>query len=1002
MGNKEVNMGNVQEQMWTVEQLEPKLLLSADLMPSVHEISGNIDKPGEQKQYEFVVTEKTKFFFDGVEGAKFNWSLKGKEFGQEFSTVELAQDSHKFLDLVPDTYQLTVDGEDDKTGSYSFRILGESAALVLLPNQPTNIKLDPSSQAVLYKIDLSKGDRVFFENQISNATWSIFDPNAQIVKNRLNTLDNQGFEVIKSGTYWLSIDSSESSHSLETSFVLHVSQPEITSLNLNEKKEIIFNKPFESKQFSFTLEQDQWIGFDQLTQGLENTEWLIKDENGNSIFSEESTTQSDNIIPPKFLKSGKYVLEFNSLNNTIGKISFVLKSSSKVDHTIDDTHKSLILNNNENESKFIKINSGSNDLVSLITQKYFSEIENTNYIDLENILEKLINSNFSANGYELFELQLNKNDKLSFEKDQEDALIRIFDKDGNEVIKSNSNELNFNVINAGLYYMGVSATQNNNYNIHEKSENEKNKEVLIKIKYQSAIKNDYQFGDVGGSIYTAQRLDFVKTKKLQVVIGDNNSNYADTDFYKIKVKRGDIINISTPNGVAIDGYLKIFDGNGYQLTATDDSPLSYTFNATGEYYLAFSSYSGRYYSPYSENSGGSGNVAKGTINVDIELTTNENPKLYLLDSYGNLIVDTDIRQLDLLQTQINSNEEYYLWINFSSKKSIDFSYTIGMSNQSRDKIELNESKKIEYTFDSIAQSYNIELNVTEAGTYIIYPGINLVNAKWKMSGPGVQDLEWSNDVLQGKNLTQAVYLTKGTYKLSISNYDAIGEFELNFISSQSLEVLVSEQNYTIDSLLPRQFVTYAIDSKYLDEYTFKLASNYPDLNIIVWDQYGQLMTSHLTDGTNIYQDYKQNKIYVSVINESLYKTIEGINLKYEKVEHTQPINIVKTISLNQEIELLAKDLPRNVNYDFKLENDSFVSFEFLENIYENVSIIGPQGEIFSNDDSKVSGQWLVAGQYFIEFKNKIKNTDFKFKIRNIDQYTTLDENVLTNIDLEFK
>ena len=46
MGNKEVNMGNVQEQMWTVEQLEPKLLLSADLMPSVHEISGNIDKPG--------------------------------------------------------------------------------------------------------------------------------------------------------------------------------------------------------------------------------------------------------------------------------------------------------------------------------------------------------------------------------------------------------------------------------------------------------------------------------------------------------------------------------------------------------------------------------------------------------------------------------------------------------------------------------------------------------------------------------------------------------------------------------------------------------------------------------------------------------------------------------------------------------------------------------------------------------------------------------------------
>ena len=54
----------VKEQMWTIEQLEPKLLLSADLIPGIHEITGNIEKSGEQKQYEFIVTEKTKFFID--------------------------------------------------------------------------------------------------------------------------------------------------------------------------------------------------------------------------------------------------------------------------------------------------------------------------------------------------------------------------------------------------------------------------------------------------------------------------------------------------------------------------------------------------------------------------------------------------------------------------------------------------------------------------------------------------------------------------------------------------------------------------------------------------------------------------------------------------------------------------------------------------------------------------------------------------------------------------
>ena len=48
MSSNDKNLKN--DQMWSVEQLEPKLLLSADLMPGVQEISGSIDQPGEQKQ----------------------------------------------------------------------------------------------------------------------------------------------------------------------------------------------------------------------------------------------------------------------------------------------------------------------------------------------------------------------------------------------------------------------------------------------------------------------------------------------------------------------------------------------------------------------------------------------------------------------------------------------------------------------------------------------------------------------------------------------------------------------------------------------------------------------------------------------------------------------------------------------------------------------------------------------------------------------------------------
>ena len=85
MSSNDKNLKN--DQMWSVEQLEPKLLLSADLMPGVQEISGSIDQPGEQKQYEFVITEKTKFFFDGIDNNKMQWNLLGSQSGSKFSTT---------------------------------------------------------------------------------------------------------------------------------------------------------------------------------------------------------------------------------------------------------------------------------------------------------------------------------------------------------------------------------------------------------------------------------------------------------------------------------------------------------------------------------------------------------------------------------------------------------------------------------------------------------------------------------------------------------------------------------------------------------------------------------------------------------------------------------------------------------------------------------------------------------------------------------------------------
>lgn len=44
---------------WTVETLEPRLLLSGDLAPGVHRVEGSIDQPGEQDRYAFTLDERT-------------------------------------------------------------------------------------------------------------------------------------------------------------------------------------------------------------------------------------------------------------------------------------------------------------------------------------------------------------------------------------------------------------------------------------------------------------------------------------------------------------------------------------------------------------------------------------------------------------------------------------------------------------------------------------------------------------------------------------------------------------------------------------------------------------------------------------------------------------------------------------------------------------------------------------------------------------------------------
>ncbi|WEI17181.1 hypothetical protein PY247_11535 [Acinetobacter proteolyticus] len=578
----------------------------------------------------------------------------------------------------------------------------------------------------------------------------------------------------------------------------------------------------------------------------------------------------------------------------------------------------------------------------------------------------------------------------------------MFDENGIELAKSNENSLQYFAERSGYYYLGVSYSENNNYLYLDESENLKDKKDKIIFSYTPYLNKIKEVGDAGGSIATAKEIKLQAYNSLKVEIGSNNASYADVDFFKINVNLGDQINISTPNGPAIDGYLKIFDKNGNLLKLTDDSPLTYTFNMKGEYYLAFSAFGRQNYDPLIENSAGTGG-GTGTIEVYIDLKKlTPLPKVYLVDNQGNLILEENVAQSGFIKQKINKEQEYFLWLSTPETKKNTLSYSVGLTKKVKQEIDVLGTVEQEYNFNSILQTYDINLNVKKAGTYFIKAAVNSGDFSWTLKGLGIEAIESNINGAENIGALKPIYLAEGLYQLTVENYDAIGKFNLDFISTDTILNLDSGSEILINELEPNETVLYKIESKYLDEYLFNVDKNNSNLKISIWDQYGGVVVSDVSNDLSAYQDYKQSSLYISIVNNGISNTIHDIKFKYVRTEHNQPTVVVKPIYLNQGILEAAEQLPRDIKYSFNAEHDGLVTFEFINNIYETVRIVGPEGEIFSGfsgDADKIQAKWLVSGQYFIEFNNKLQNTPFNFKINDISQYPILDQNVLKNLSL---
>ncbi|MEM6665139.1 MAG: CARDB domain-containing protein, partial [Pseudomonadota bacterium] len=143
------------------ETLEPRLLLSADIVP----IDGRIDLPGEEDAYVFTLTEEASVHVNALTDGPFDWRLENAEGENLGGQTAVATNGRQIAgpsryDLAAGSYTFTVGGIGEATGDYRFQISDLSEATPLSSGASTEDTLASGFETHVYSLDVAVGERI--------------------------------------------------------------------------------------------------------------------------------------------------------------------------------------------------------------------------------------------------------------------------------------------------------------------------------------------------------------------------------------------------------------------------------------------------------------------------------------------------------------------------------------------------------------------------------------------------------------------------------------------------------------------------------------------------------------------------------------------------------------------------------------------------------------------------------------------------------------------------
>ena len=304
------------------ETLEPRVLLSADINV-IPLVTGSIDVPGAESQYAFHIDQKTSIVFDALtRNENIHWSLKGPKGDEVTNTLSTID---PILDLVAGDYTLTLNADNDLTGSYSFRLINLSQTQEVKPNTVITDKLDPASSSHAYHLNALSGEKYYFDQLNQTAfNWRLFDPYGDVVKGFPST-DVDTLTLDYTGKYTLLIEGGNNSTGvLDYSFNIQKVTDDHLPLTVGAITSGAIDHVGQIDIYTFTLTEAKQLYFDSLTNNG-SLNWTLTGSRRGIVedfqFSYSDGEYGANIYD---LLAGSYTLTVDGSLDTLSEYSFRL------------------------------------------------------------------------------------------------------------------------------------------------------------------------------------------------------------------------------------------------------------------------------------------------------------------------------------------------------------------------------------------------------------------------------------------------------------------------------------------------------------------------------------------------------------------------------------------------------------------------------------------------------------------------------------------------------